>query len=284
MATAATNDGNARARLTVDITSVTETTASWSASVTDNNPSFTGFGSSGAGWIVTIAGTQVANAQNRSYDFGSGNVASPFFPRSLSGTVTGLSPSTTYTASGSFTGAGVVGSASVSFTFTTAAAPLPPFFPPSFPFFPPFFPPSFIPAPAWAAGATDSRQGKELQLISISRSVTNATSYSITSGTLPTGLSISSSTGTISGTPSRNTRGAYNIEVTATGSGGSTAATFQLVISGADGVIQIYDTAGAQWKEGVANVYNSSTSTWVESTIYIYDSSTSSWVISKNMN
>ena len=36
MATAATNDGNARARLTVDITSVTETTASWSASVTDN--------------------------------------------------------------------------------------------------------------------------------------------------------------------------------------------------------------------------------------------------------
>lgn len=116
----ATSDSEQRAILTVTANSTTNGQgANWSASVLDNNPNFTGFGSSGAGWTINIAGTQVANANNRSYDFGSGNVSSPFFPRSLSGLVTGLTPGTTYTATGSFTGAGVVGNASVSFTFTT---------------------------------------------------------------------------------------------------------------------------------------------------------------------
>lgn len=120
MATVTTSDAEKRARLTLTVTP-TSTGASWAASVTDNTASYSGFGASGAGWTVTVAGTTVATASNKSYDFGSGNVASPYFPRSASGTLA-LSPGT-YTASASFTGAGVVGSASIApFSFTVVAA------------------------------------------------------------------------------------------------------------------------------------------------------------------
>jgi hypothetical protein len=51
---------------------------------------------------------------------------------------------------------------------------------------------------------------------------TNATSFSLTAGTLPPGLGLNTSTGAISGTPT--TAGTYSgIQITATGNGGSTS-------------------------------------------------------------
>ncbi len=205
MATAVTSDSRQRARLVVNITSVTSSTASWSAAVQDNNPNFTGFGPSGAGWRVTIAGTQVANANNRSYDFGSGTYANPFFPRSLTGTVTGLSPSTTYTASGSFTGAGVVGSASLSFTFTTAAAP----------------PPPAPTTPSWSTGTTLSAATVGSSY-SATVSASPVTSYSLIAFSGATG-GFNVSNNTISGTPT--TAGTASFTFRANNSNGTATAT-----------------------------------------------------------
>jgi hypothetical protein len=116
MPSAATNDAEARALLTVNATGV-QGGVNWSASMTDNNAGFTGFQSSGANWTITMGGTVVTSASNRSYDYGTGNVSSPYFPRSESGFLA-LSPGT-YTASGVYdTTVGVVGDASVSFSFT----------------------------------------------------------------------------------------------------------------------------------------------------------------------
>jgi hypothetical protein len=280
-ASSATSDSNTRARLTLTVNGRADGSgADWSVSILDNNANFSGFGSSGAGWDATVGGVQVVNAQNRSYDFGSGNVASPFFPRTVSG-FQALSPGT-YTASANWNAVGLVGSASVSFSFTVVAPP--PFFPPYFPFFPffPFFP-SFTPAPIWGSGTPPSSDDAiELEAKSISLSASNTTSYSITSGSLPAGLSLNSSAGTISGTPSRNSRGTYNLVLTATGAGGTATTNLKIVVRGAKGVIQIYDTATSEWKEGVVHVYDSATSTWVESLVYTYDSSTSSWAISQS--
>lgn len=115
----ATNDSQARAKLTLTVNG-TSTGANWSASVSDNSTNYGGWSSGAGSWTVTVGGQQVANASGKSYDFGSGQIASPYFPRSASGSVT-LSPGT-YTASANFSGDGsTVGSASVSFSFTVTA-------------------------------------------------------------------------------------------------------------------------------------------------------------------
>lgn len=120
MATTTTSDAEKRARLTLTVTP-TSTGANWAASVTDNTSAWSGFGPDGTGWTVTVAGTAVASASNKSYDFGSGNISNPYFPRSQSGSLA-LSPGT-YTASASFNGDGVVGSASIAaFSFTVVAS------------------------------------------------------------------------------------------------------------------------------------------------------------------
>ena len=60
-------------------------------------------------------------------------------------------------------------------------------------------------------------------------SATNAVSYSISSGSLPPGLSISSNYGTISGTPSAN--GTYSFTVSANNAYGSTLANLSITIN-----------------------------------------------------
>lgn len=114
-----TSDAQGRAKLTLTVNATT-TGANWSASVSDGSTNYGGWANSAGSWSVTVGGQSVASASGKSYDFGSGVVASPYFPRSASGSVT-LSPGT-YTASATFSGDGTtVGTASVSFSFTVAA-------------------------------------------------------------------------------------------------------------------------------------------------------------------
>ena len=81
--------------------------------------------------------------------------------------------------------------------------------------------------PVW----TDSSIGTNAQVsVSFSNGVaaTGATSYSVASGALPTGLSLNTSTGAVTGTPSAT--GTYSGTLRATNSGGSITTSFNVVI------------------------------------------------------
>ena len=246
MPSQATNDSEARALLTVNATGI-QGGVNWSASMTDNNPGFTGFQSSGASWTITMAGTVVTSASNRSYDYGTGNVSNPYFPRSESGFLA-LSPGT-YTASGVYdTTLGVVGDASVSFSFT-----VPP-----------------LPNPVWTTGTTLSAGVRNR---SLSRTVVASpvTSYSLVSSSGATGLSLNTSTGVISGTPTDV--GTASLTIRAFNGASSTDRTFTMVIAPTppkvwngsafiDGAINVWN--GTAFIGGRIRVWNGSA--WVDNT------------------
>jgi hypothetical protein len=228
MATAVTNDSNARARLTVDASGGVNT-ISWSASVTDNNPSFTGFGTSGASWTVTAGPYTLVSESNRSYDFGTGNVASPWFPRSTSGTVTGV-PAGSYTVSGTFTTTGVVGTATITpFTVNVSAPP--------------------APAPVFSDASVSSSASVGVAY-SDGVAASNSPSYSVVSGALPNGLALDTGTGAITGTPT--TPGVFTFVIRASNGGGSvdTGTLTITVVSAA----RVWN--GTAFVSGLANVWN----------------------------
>lgn len=175
MPSAVTNDSNARAILTVNATGTTNG-VNWSASVADNNASVGGFGDSGF-WSITVGGVVVATASG-TYDFGSGVYSSPYFPRS-EGSFLSLAPGS-YTASGTFRGnigSTTVGTATVApFSFTVTSPP-----------------------PVFTDSTINSIAIRNVAY-SDSISATNSPTYSISSSSLPTGLSLNSSTGAITGT------------------------------------------------------------------------------------
>lgn len=60
-------------------------TINWTASVYDAASNLGGWSSSEGSWSVVVNGTQRTSASGQSYDFGSGNISSPYFPRTESG-------------------------------------------------------------------------------------------------------------------------------------------------------------------------------------------------------
>lgn len=82
---------SSKAYLSLSVTQSTQspannqTTVNWSASVSDGNASFGGWSTSEGSWSVTVNGISRASASGQSYDFGSGVIGSPYFPRSASG-------------------------------------------------------------------------------------------------------------------------------------------------------------------------------------------------------
>ena len=207
MATAATNDSNARALLTVNA-SGGQNTITWSASVTDNSPNFGGFGDSGASWSVTAGPYTLASASNQSYDFGA-NSPARYFPRSESGTVTGV-PAGTYTVSGTFSTTGLVGTATIAPFNITVSNPSPPA------------------TPVWSTGTTLTAATRGT---AYSRTVTASpvTSYSLVSQSGGTGTYSVSSGGVISGTPSAV--GTANVTVRANNSGSTADRTFTFTVN-----------------------------------------------------
>lgn len=203
-----TNDSQGRANLTLTVNS-TSTGANWSASVADGSTNYGGWSSGAGSWSVTVGGQSVASASGRSYDFGSNAISNPYFPRSASGSVT-LAPGT-YTASATFSGDGsTVGTANVSFSFTVAAAA----------------PAAFTNTP-YVSGTIGNSYSDYV-------ASSGATNITVTSGSLPPGLSgawESSTSGfRVTGTPT--TAGTYSFVLTATNTGGSTTYNASITISG----------------------------------------------------
>lgn len=93
-ATAYTDDSNHRAKVTITVTETSTnpgantSVVTWTAKVEDGNSSFGGYAYSAGDWSVVVNGTTVTSANNQSYDFGSGVISSPYFPRTETGTRT----------------------------------------------------------------------------------------------------------------------------------------------------------------------------------------------------
>lgn len=114
-----TNDAQNRAKIIL-IVNPTSTGANWSVEVADNSSNYGGYAASAGSWSATIAGSSIFSESGKSYDFGSGVISNPYFPRTKTGSVT-LSPGT-YSASATFSGDGsTVGTANASLTFTITA-------------------------------------------------------------------------------------------------------------------------------------------------------------------
>lgn len=96
------------------------------------------------------------------------------------------------------------------------------------------------------------------------------TTYSVQSGSLPDGVTLNSSTGVISGTPT--TAGTYNFVIRATNGTGETldTSTLTIIVDAAGGYAKVWD--GSAWANGVAYIYNGST--WSEATIQVRGANT----------
>ena len=204
-----------RARLTIDITGVSSSGASWSASVTDGNTNKGGWGEAGATLTINVAGVNRVNDANKSYDFGGNTgtdtvVANAFFPKAgkyYSGSVGGLSPSTTYNINGTFSTTGRPGTATVSFSFTTS-------------------PPAAPPAPTWQA--TSAFTATRGTAFSTTVTASPVTGYSLVSQSADTrGLSLAGNV--ISGTPT--SVGTVTFTIRATNSGTTSDKTFTITIN-----------------------------------------------------
>jgi uncharacterized repeat protein (TIGR02543 family) len=203
-----TNDSQGRANLTLTVNATT-TGANWSAAVSDGSTNYGGWSSGAGSWTVNIDGQPVVSTSGKSYDFGSGVLSNPYFPRSASGSVT-LGPGT-YNANATFSGDGsTVGTANVSFSFTVAASA----------------PAAFTNTP-YLGGIVGNSYSDYVASV-------GATNITITSGSLPPGLSgawESSTSGfRVTGTPS--TAGTYSFGLTATNTGGSTNYSASITITG----------------------------------------------------
>ena len=93
-------------------------------------------------------------------------------------------------------------------------------------------------------------------------------SYSVVSGSLPTGISLNTSTGAVTGTPT--VVGPYSFTIRATNSYGSVDASFSWTVNGG-----WYTYKNGAWVASTAQKYDGSQ--WVTGTVYKYDGSV--WLV-----
>ena len=149
-----------------------------------------------------------------------------------------------YSTSYTFTASGEGDSVSV--TLTTSAPPAVP--------------------PSWSDNsiASTARVG-EAYSDSISASGDQPMTYGATG--LPSGLSINTSSGAITGTPAAGSQGVYSVGLSASNGSGSISASASITVDRAFGEFHVWN--GANWNTpGEAFVYNSSTSEWVAATVW----------------
>ena len=222
---------------------------------------------------------------------------------SFSGTASDLACGTLHFFTGTLSGAtsGTLYESTTSGTYTDACPPpffppyfppyfppffppyfppyFPPFFPPYFPpYFPPFFPPRFPAAPYWVSGSDVLSSSTETEGVAITEttfSAVNASTYALYSGTLPVGVTLSSS-GVLSGTPVQGSANTYNFVVSANGDGGTIVTeTLTMTVEDDGGDISIYNSSTSSWDKSPVYVYDGTQ--WVRSFAHIYNSGSSSW-------
>jgi hypothetical protein len=94
--------------------------------------------------------------------------------------------------------------------------------------------------------------------------------YSVSSGALPAGISLNTSTGAVTGTPT--SPAAYSFALTATNTYGTISQSFSGSVGGG---LAVYD--GTSWYRGPVKVYNGTT--WDLAVVKTYNGST--WVVTK---
>ena len=252
MAEAITSDAGQRAKLIVNATGGVNS-VSWSASMVDNNASLGGFGygnpgvPEGASWSITIGGIAVASASYVSYDFGSGVIASPYFPRADSGTLS--IGAGTHTVTGTwYNSSTTVGTATITPFTVTVSAPTPA--------------PVFSDSTVSSAGIVNVPY-TDAVLASNSPTYSVRNSANTGAGTLPAGLTLNTSTGAITGTPT--TIGATSFRIRATNGGGS-ATTDVLTITISSGG-KVWD--GNSWEAATTRVWDGNS--WELGTTRVWD-------------
>jgi len=223
--------------------------------------SATATGSSTATLSWSIAGVSVGQQPWFFTLNGSGTISpASVGPQSNGGTsgtayVTGLSPSTNYSWTiNAETPSGVPGPNATSNTVTTSAAPA---------------------APSWIDQALAGFQAGAAYSDGVSAS--NATSYGVYSGSLPSGISFNTSTGAVTGTPTISGE-SYSFVLSASGVGGTiTTGTFSGTVAAPSGAGQVKVWSGSAWVYGQPKVWNGSA--WVTGTTKVW--SGSAWTTSK---
>lgn len=123
-------------------------------------------------------------------------------------------------------------------------------------------------APAW----TDNTLAAFVGGVAYSDGVsaTNSPTYSVYSGALPTGISLNTSTGAVTGTPTVGGQ-SYSFTLRATNGAGFVAQAFSGTV-GASGKVRVWN--GSSWVYGTAKTWNGSS--WVTGTVKVWNGS--SWV------
>jgi beta-lactam-binding protein with PASTA domain len=130
---------------------------------------------------------------------------------------------------------------------------------------------SIVLVPNW----TDNTLGTVINGVAFSDGVsaTNSPSYSVTSGSLPAGLSLNSSTGAVTGTPTGSVGTAYSFTITATNAQGSVSQAFSgSVQPDLTGQVSVFD--GSTWSPKEVYVYDGTA--WNKGALHIYNGT--SWV------
>jgi len=105
-------------------------------------------------------------------------------------------------------------------------------------------------------------------------SATNSPTYSVISGALPTGISLNSSTGAVTGTPTTGGQ-SYSFTIRAINADGNVTQAFSGTVAAAvtAGKVKVYEATGA-WVYGTVKVWNGST--WAAGLVKVWNGS--SWV------
>ncbi len=184
------------------------------------------------------------------------SITSGSLPAGVTATASGTNTNT-YTLSGTPTGSGA-------FSFTVQATNSDGTLSKS-------FSGSILLVPNWI----DNTLGNFVNGVEFSDSVsaTNSPTYSVTAGSLPAGISLNSSTGLVSGTPTGSVGTAYSFTITATNSDGTISQAFSGTIQpDLGGGIKLFD--GTTWENKEIYVYNGTT--WVLGRLFVY--SGTAWI------
>lgn len=122
--------------------------------------------------------------------------------------------------------------------------------------------------PAWTDSTLAAFVGG--QAYSDAVSATNSPTYSVYSGALPTGISLNTSSGAVTGTPTVGGQ-SYSFTLRATNGAGYVAQAFSGTV-GSSGKVRVWD--GSAWVYGTAKTWNGSS--WVSGTVKVWNGS--SWV------
>lgn len=117
---------------------------------------------------------------------------------------------------------------------------------------------------------TDNQLGSFINGVDYSDSVTatNSPTYSVSAGTLPTGTSLNTSTGVISGTVTAAVDASYSFTITATNTDGTVSQAFSGTVQpDLGGNLKLY--ANGVWSDKEVYVYDGTE--WDRGTVYIYN-------------